>query len=58
LHGAGALAEVNDFWSTWTKQFDATGEWSLAVLRSLLTPKALSHRKSGEIVAAVIMSLP
>jgi GH15 family glucan-1,4-alpha-glucosidase len=53
-----ALAEADAFWSTWAKQFEATGEWSAAVLRSLLTLKALSHRETGGIIAAGTTSLP
>jgi len=58
FHAIDALAEVGACWSTWAKQFDATGEWSAAVLRSLLTLKALSHRETGGIVAAGTTSLP
>ena len=38
--------------------FEPMGEWSQAVMRSLLTLKALSHRETGGIVAAATTSLP
>jgi GH15 family glucan-1,4-alpha-glucosidase len=53
-----ALAAADALWSTWAKQFDATGEWPAAVLRSLLTLKAVSHWETGGIVAAGTTSLP
>jgi GH15 family glucan-1,4-alpha-glucosidase len=58
FHALAALTEIGDFWSNWAKQFDATGEWPAAVLRSPLTLKALSHRDTGGIVAAGTTSLP
>jgi GH15 family glucan-1,4-alpha-glucosidase len=53
-----ALAEVELFWSNWAAPIKRAGEWSEAVLRSLLTLKALSHRETGGIVAAGTTSLP
>src|SRR5664279_1238319 len=53
-----SLALTSAFWSNWAKQFEMTGEWSAAVLRSLLTLKALSHWETGGIVAAGTTSLP
>jgi len=58
FHATDALEEADAFWSTWARQFDANGEWSAAVLRSLLTLKALSHPETGGIVAAGTTSLP
>ena len=37
---------------------EGSGEWSEAVLRSLITLKALTHRETGGIVAAATTSLP
>jgi GH15 family glucan-1,4-alpha-glucosidase len=53
-----ALKEVESFWSDWAATFKPAGEWSDAVLRSLLTLKALSHWETGGIVAAATTSLP
>jgi GH15 family glucan-1,4-alpha-glucosidase len=53
-----ALKEVESFWSDWVATFEPAGEWSDAVLRSLLTLKALSHWETGGIVAAATTSLP
>src|SRR5689334_9061493 len=58
LRAAQALAQAESFWSDWTRAFKPTGEWSQAVLRSLLTLKALAHRETGGIVAAGTTSLP
>jgi GH15 family glucan-1,4-alpha-glucosidase len=58
LHTAEALAQIESFWSEWTAAFKPTGEWSAAVLRSLLTLKALSHWETGGIIAAGTTSLP
>jgi GH15 family glucan-1,4-alpha-glucosidase len=55
---ADALAEAEAFWSDWSIRFEPMGEWSQAVMRSLLTLKALSHRETGGIVAAGTTSLP
>jgi GH15 family glucan-1,4-alpha-glucosidase len=53
-----ALAEAELFWSHWAAPIKRAGEWSEAVVRSLLTLKALSHRETGGIVAAGTTSLP
>jgi len=53
-----ALREIESFWSDWAAAHKPTGEWSDAVLRSLLTLKALSHWETGGIVAAATTSLP
>ncbi|WP_426435549.1 glycoside hydrolase family 15 protein [Bradyrhizobium genosp. P] len=53
-----ALAQVEGFWANWSNRFTKEGKWSEAVMRSLLTLKALSHRETGGIVAAGTTSLP
>jgi GH15 family glucan-1,4-alpha-glucosidase len=53
-----ALAQAEAFWTSWSGQFKLGGDWSAAVMRSLLTLKALSHRETGGIVAAGTTSLP
>jgi GH15 family glucan-1,4-alpha-glucosidase len=60
---ADALAEAESFWTDWAATFKPAGEWptsewSDAVLRSLLTLKALTHHETGGIVAAATTSLP
>jgi GH15 family glucan-1,4-alpha-glucosidase len=58
LRIADALAQAETFWTDWAQRFELTGQWSQAVMRSLLTLKALSHRETGGIVAAGTTSLP
>jgi GH15 family glucan-1,4-alpha-glucosidase len=58
LAAADALAEVETVWADWVKPFKPAGEWSDAVLRSVLTLKALTHHETGGIVAASTTSLP
>ncbi len=53
-----ALAQAEAFWSEWSARFKGAGPWSCDVMRSLLILKALSHRKTGGIVAAGTTSLP
>ena len=53
-----ALANTEAFWREWSSQFQGSGEWSEAVLRSLITLKALTYRPTGGIVAAATTSLP
>jgi GH15 family glucan-1,4-alpha-glucosidase len=55
---AESLAQLEAFWSEWTATFKPMGEWSAAVLRSLLTLKALAHWETGGIIAAGTTSLP
>jgi GH15 family glucan-1,4-alpha-glucosidase len=58
LDPAAALAATGRFWRGWCSRFRDGGEWSEAVLRSLITLKALTYRPSGGIVAAPTTSLP
>lgn len=58
LHAATTLQTVEAAWTGWAACYSATGEWTDAVLRSLLTLKALSHWETGGIVAAGTTSLP
>jgi GH15 family glucan-1,4-alpha-glucosidase len=59
---AGELAEarkqVHSFWTGWAAAFRPAERWGDAVLRSLLTLKALAHWETGGIVAAATTSLP
>ena len=53
-----AQKQAETFWCEWGAPFRAPHKWSEAVLRSLLTLKALSHHETGGIVAAATTSLP
>jgi GH15 family glucan-1,4-alpha-glucosidase len=54
------IEEAGAGWREWAKSHkpEGSGEWSEAVLRSLITLKALAHRETGGIVAAATTSLP
>jgi GH15 family glucan-1,4-alpha-glucosidase len=53
-----ALERTESFWTGWAGRFKPSGPWDAAVLRSLLTLKALAHKETGGIVAAGTTSLP
>ncbi|MCI0600162.1 MAG: glycoside hydrolase family 15 protein [Beijerinckiaceae bacterium] len=53
-----ALQQTERSWTTWSQSFEHAGQWSEAVIRSLLTLRALIYRKSDGIVAAPTTSLP
>jgi len=54
-----ALRSTQEFWRNWISRFDdSRTTWPGAVRRSLLTLKALTHGRSGAIVAAPTTSLP
>jgi GH15 family glucan-1,4-alpha-glucosidase len=52
------LSKTRSFWSDWTANCTYQGEYSDAVLRSLITLKALTYAPTGGIVAAPTTSLP
>jgi len=52
------LGTTESFWREWTSRTRPAGRWSEAVLRSLITLKALIHRPTGGMVAAPTASLP
>ncbi|MCX6498800.1 MAG: glycoside hydrolase family 15 protein [Arthrobacter sp.] len=54
----GVLAATESFWRQWSAKCAATGPYRDAVLRSLITLKALTYAPTGGIVAAVTTSLP
>ena len=53
-----ALQDTEAWWREWAKRCTYTGPYRDAVLRSLLTLKALTYEPTGGIVAAPTTSLP
>ncbi|WP_265737205.1 glycoside hydrolase family 15 protein [Actinacidiphila rubida] len=53
-----ALANTLEFWNEWVDQCTYTGPYREAVVRSLITLKALTYAPTGGIVAAPTTSLP
>ncbi len=53
-----SLEHTQTFWREWAACCRSEGEWSEAVMRSLVTLKALTYAPTGGIVAAPTTSLP
>ena len=53
-----ALRDTEGYWSEWSERCRYRGPWKEAVVRSLITVKALTYRPTGGIVAAPTASLP
>jgi len=53
-----ALAQTEAYWREWSGRCTYQGRWRDAVLRSLITLKALTFAPTGGIVAAPTTSLP
>jgi GH15 family glucan-1,4-alpha-glucosidase len=53
-----ALDATESFWRGWSTHCRPAGQWSDAVVRSLITLKALTYAPTGGIVAAPTTSLP
>src|SRR6266481_1217103 len=58
LDPRAALEATESFWTAWSKKCRPPGHCSEAVLRSLITLKALTYWPTGGIVAAPTTSLP
>jgi GH15 family glucan-1,4-alpha-glucosidase len=52
------LADTESYWADWVSSCTYTGKWRAAVVRSLLTLKALTYDPTGAIVASPTTSLP
>lgn len=53
-----ALRNTEAWWREWSGKCSYQGEWREAVLRSLITLKAMTYMPTGGIVAAATTSLP
>jgi GH15 family glucan-1,4-alpha-glucosidase len=53
-----ALAQAREFWAGWVAKCTYHGQYRDAVVRSLITLKALTYAPTGGIVAAPTTSLP
>jgi len=53
-----ALTETTGLWHEWSGRCTYRGQWRDAVLRSLITLKALTYKPTGGLIAAPTTSLP
>ncbi|MEI9999587.1 MAG: glycoside hydrolase family 15 protein [Verrucomicrobiota bacterium] len=58
VDAARSLEETEVYWREWAGRCTYRGEWREAVVRSLLTLKALTYAPTGGIMAALTTSLP
>ncbi|WP_040709691.1 glycoside hydrolase family 15 protein [Nocardiopsis potens] len=58
LDAEKSLSRTERFWKQWVDDCSYKGEYREAVVRSLITLKALTYRPTGGIVAAPTTSLP
>jgi GH15 family glucan-1,4-alpha-glucosidase len=52
------LAATEEWWRNWSRRCSYEGRWRDAVMRSLVTLKALTYAPTGGIAAALTTSLP
>jgi GH15 family glucan-1,4-alpha-glucosidase len=55
---ADTVRDTEDWWREWSQRCTYEGPWREAVLRSLITLKALTYAPTGGLVAAATTSLP
>jgi GH15 family glucan-1,4-alpha-glucosidase len=55
---AATIRDTETWWRAWSGRCTYRGEWREAVVRSLITLKALTYGPTGGIVAAATTSLP
>ncbi len=53
-----AMQDTERFWVGWSAKCRSAGQWSGAVVRSMITLKALTYAPTGGMVAAPTTSLP
>ena len=53
-----ALKATVGFWEDWISRFERPCRWPAAVKRSLITLRALVHRRTGGLIAAATLGLP
>ncbi len=58
IDGLRALERTELYWREWSSRCTYRGEWRDAVVRSLITLKALTYAPTGGIIAAATTSLP
>jgi GH15 family glucan-1,4-alpha-glucosidase len=58
LDAVQAVDDTEAWWNEWSRKLTYEGGWKDAVIRSLLTLKALTYAPTGGIVAAATTSLP
>jgi GH15 family glucan-1,4-alpha-glucosidase len=57
-NAATVIENVTEDWKKWSSKHTITGPYGEAILRSIITLKALTHHETGGIVAAATTSLP
>ena len=58
LNAVNTVEQVTHHWQKWAGKHVPKGPYSEAVLRSIITLKALTHHETGGIIAAATTSLP